>query len=41
MLTYGALFALGNAALISTVAIAIRRMTMTSSTETLTLYQQG
>jgi drug/metabolite transporter (DMT)-like permease len=28
-LTYGALFALGNAVLISTVAIAIRRMSMT------------
>jgi drug/metabolite transporter (DMT)-like permease len=38
-LTYGALFALGNAILISTVAIAIRRMSMTESTETLTLYQ--
>src|SRR4051812_2103057 len=38
-LTYGALFALGNAVLISTVAIAIRRMSMSESTETLTLYQ--
>ena len=38
-LTYGALFALGNAVLISTVAIAIRRMSATESTETLTLYQ--
>ncbi|HEY1432133.1 MAG TPA: DMT family transporter, partial [Stellaceae bacterium] len=40
-LTYGALFALGNALLISTVAIAIRRMSMTESTETLTLYQMS
>jgi drug/metabolite transporter (DMT)-like permease len=40
-LTYGALFALGNAVLISTVAIAIRRMSATESTETLTLYQMG
>ena len=40
-LTYGALFALGNAVLISTVAIAIRRMSMTESTETLTLYQMS
>ena len=37
-LTGGALFALANAVLISTVAIAIRRMSMTESTETLTLY---
>ena len=36
-LTYGALLALGNAVLISTVAIAIRRMSVTESTETLTL----
>src|SRR5438105_15006932 len=36
-LTYGALFALVNAVLISTVAIAIRRMSMTESAETLTL----
>jgi len=40
-LTYGALFALGNAVLISTVAIAIRRMSRTESTETLTLYQMS
>ena len=40
-LTYGALFALGNAVLISTVAIATRRMSMTESTETLTLYQMS
>src|SRR5712675_2479302 len=40
-LTYGALFALGNAVLISTVAIAIRRMSMTESAETLTLYQMS
>ena len=40
-LTYGALFALGNAVLISTVAIAIRRMSVTESTETLTLYQMS
>jgi drug/metabolite transporter (DMT)-like permease len=40
-LTYGALFALANAVLISTVAIAIRRMSMTESTETLTLYQMS
>jgi drug/metabolite transporter (DMT)-like permease len=40
-LTYGALFALGNAVLISTVAIAIRRMSITESTETLTLYQMS
>jgi len=36
-LTYGALFALGSAVFISTVAIAIRRMSMTESPETLTL----
>jgi drug/metabolite transporter (DMT)-like permease len=41
MLTYGALFALGNAILISTVAIAIRRMSVSESTETLTLYQMS
>jgi drug/metabolite transporter (DMT)-like permease len=41
MLTYGALFALGNAILISTVAIAIRRMSLSESTETLTLYQMS
>jgi drug/metabolite transporter (DMT)-like permease len=40
-LTYGALFALGNAVLISTVAIAIRRMSMIESAETLTLYQMS
>jgi drug/metabolite transporter (DMT)-like permease len=40
-LTYGALFALGNAVLISTVAIAIRRMSMSESAETLTLYQMS
>jgi hypothetical protein len=40
-LTYGALFALGNAVLISTVAIAIRRMSITESAETLTLYQMS
>src|SRR6476619_4054121 len=40
-LTYGALFALGNAILISTVAIAIRRMSMSESAETLTLYQMS
>lgn len=41
MLTYGALFALGNAILISTVAIAIRRMSLSESTETLTFYQMS
>jgi len=35
----GALFALANAVLISSVAVAIRRMSVTESTETLTLYQ--
>ncbi len=35
----GALFALANAVLISSVAIAIRRMSATESTETLTIYQ--
>jgi drug/metabolite transporter (DMT)-like permease len=40
-LTYGALFALGNAVLISTVAIAIRRMSSTESIETLALYQMS
>jgi drug/metabolite transporter (DMT)-like permease len=39
MLHSGALFALANAVLISTVAIAIRRMSITESTETLTVYQ--
>ncbi|MBV8888156.1 MAG: DMT family transporter [Alphaproteobacteria bacterium] len=37
----GAVFALSNAVLISTVAIAIRRMSATESTETLTLYQMA
>src|SRR5438270_421525 len=41
LVTSGALFALGNAVLISTVAIAIRRMSMTESAETLTLYQMS
>ena len=40
-LTLGALFALANAVLISSVAIAIRRMSLTESTETLTLYQMA
>jgi len=35
----GAAFALANAVLISTVAIAIRRMSLTESTETLTIWQ--
>jgi drug/metabolite transporter (DMT)-like permease len=35
----GAVFALANAILISTVAIAIRRMSATESSETLTIYQ--
>jgi drug/metabolite transporter (DMT)-like permease len=35
----GAAFALLNAVMISTVAIAIRRMSATESTETLTIYQ--
>ena len=39
MLQGGALFALANAVLISSVAVAIRRMSVTESTETLTLYQ--
>ena len=38
-LTAGAFFALANAVLISSVAIAIRRMSATESPETLTLYQ--
>ena len=38
-LTMGALFALGNAVLISSVAVAIRQMSATESIETLTLYQ--
>src|SRR5262249_15353597 len=37
----GAAFALLNAVMISTVAIAIRRMSMTESTETLTLCQMA
>jgi drug/metabolite transporter (DMT)-like permease len=37
----GALFALANAVLISSVAVAIRRMSATESAETLTLYQMG
>lgn len=36
---FGALFALANAVMISTVAIAIRRMAATESTETLAAYQ--
>jgi drug/metabolite transporter (DMT)-like permease len=40
-LSSGALFALANAVLISTVAIAIRRMSMTESAATLTLYQMS
>jgi drug/metabolite transporter (DMT)-like permease len=40
-LTMGALFALGNAVLISSVAVAIRRMSASESTETLTLYQMS
>jgi drug/metabolite transporter (DMT)-like permease len=39
LLEWGALFALANAVLLSTVAIAIRRMSVTESTETLTIYQ--
>jgi drug/metabolite transporter (DMT)-like permease len=38
-LQFGALFALANAVLISSVAIAIRRMSATESTETLLIYQ--
>jgi drug/metabolite transporter (DMT)-like permease len=37
----GVFFALSNAVLVSTVAVAIRRMSATESTETLTLYQMG
>lgn len=37
----GALFALANAVLISSVAIAIRRMSTTESPETMTLYQMA
>jgi drug/metabolite transporter (DMT)-like permease len=40
-LQFGAYFALANAVLISTVAIAIRRMSATESTETLTIYQMA
>ena len=40
-LQIGAIYALVNAVMISTVAIAIRRMSMTESTETLTLCQMG
>ena len=40
-LNEGAFFALANALLISSVAIAIRRMSATESTETLTLYQMS
>ena len=40
-LNYGAFFALANAVLISSVAIAIRRMSATESTETLTFYQMS
>jgi drug/metabolite transporter (DMT)-like permease len=40
-LTMGAFFALANAVLISSVAIAIRRMSATESTETLILYQMS
>ena len=40
-LTWGAFFALANAILISTVAIAIRRMSATESIETLTIYQMS
>jgi drug/metabolite transporter (DMT)-like permease len=36
---WGALFALGNAILISTVAIAIRQMSLTESSDTLIVYQ--
>jgi EamA domain-containing membrane protein RarD len=39
--SWGAFFALANAVLISSVAIAIRRMSATESTETLTLYQMS
>ena len=39
--SWGAFFALANAVLISSVAIAIRRMSATESTETLILYQMS
>jgi drug/metabolite transporter (DMT)-like permease len=38
-LQWGALFALANAVMISSVAIAIRKMSVTESTETLIVYQ--
>jgi len=41
MMTTGALFGLGNAVLISTVAVAIRRMSVSESPETLTFYQMS
>jgi drug/metabolite transporter (DMT)-like permease len=40
-LQMGAAFALGNAILFSTVTIAVRRMSATESTATLTIYQLG
>lgn len=40
-LNWGAFFALANALLISSVAIAIRRMSASESTETLTIYQMA
>jgi drug/metabolite transporter (DMT)-like permease len=40
-LSVGAFFALANAILISSVAIAIRRMSATESTETLTIFQMS
>jgi len=40
-LQLGAVFALANAVLISSVAVAIRRMSLTESAETLTLYQMA
>ena len=40
-LSIGAFFALANAVLISSVAVAIRRMSATESTETLTIYQMS
>ena len=40
-LSWGAFFALANAILISTVAIAIRRMSLSESAETLTFYQMS
>src|SRR4051794_32167322 len=41
MLNLGAFFALANAVMISSVAVAIRRMSATESTETLTIYQMS